>query len=90
MINILKKLISEKSNAVKYINEFQNNIWNGLNYSDNEEVNEILKTLAYDLDYFEENEEFRLEYSIYYGYDKLVDEIELAIAKIERIEKNIH
>jgi hypothetical protein len=56
VINILKKIISEKSNALKYINEFQNNIWNGLNYSDNEGVNEILKTLAYDLDYFEENE----------------------------------
>lgn len=87
-MNILKKILSEKSNTLMYISEFQNHIWDGLNYSDNEEVNEILKSLAYDLDYFEENEEFRLENSIYYGYDKLVNEIELAIAKIEKIEKN--
>jgi hypothetical protein len=64
-MKILEQILAEKQNRVVLIKEFQKLIWNKQDY------NEILSELAYDLDFYEPNEEYRKENICYYGDDSL-------------------
>lgn len=75
-MEILKKILSDKSNRTLLIKQFQEQIWN----EDNS--NEILCNLAYDLDFYEPNEILREEDAVYYGDDKLENEIITVLNKL--------
>lgn len=82
LLNKLNLIIKEKNNRKKLIEEFQQSIWD----SDSNNIEyEILSELAYDLDYYEPNEQSRKEHSSYYGEEHLIKEIESAINKIKSI-----
>lgn len=69
--------IRDKSRSrERLIFEFQELIWN------DENANEILSGLAYDLDFYEPNEELRKEDPSYYGDDRL-EEVKSAIQKLQ-------
>ncbi|MBK6730818.1 MAG: hypothetical protein IPG60_07590 [Bacteroidetes bacterium] len=76
-MEILEKILTDKINRKQHICEFQELVWN------DENTNEILSELAYDLDFYEPNDELRKEDSSYYGDDRLEEEIRTAIQKLE-------
>jgi hypothetical protein len=76
-MEILEKILTDKVNRKQLISEFQELIWN------DENANELLSELAYDLDFYEPNEEWRKEDSGYYGDEKLENEIKSAIQKLK-------
>lgn len=62
--------------------EFQDEVWNDESIQD-ETLNEILSELAYDLDFYEPNEEWRKEVPDYYYDDRLEVVIKTAIQKLQ-------
>ena len=77
-MEILEKILRDKQNRSALIKEFQEIIWN----SDN--ASEILSELAYDLDFYEPNEEWRKEDISYYGDERLEEEIKSVIQKLKK------
>ena len=86
-MEILKNILSDKDKREALINEFQEKVWNGTGYSANERINEILSELAYDLDFYESNEEWRKEDPSYYGEERLKQEIYSVLKKLEEYEE---
>jgi hypothetical protein len=78
-MEILKKILNDKVNREQLIKEFQQIVWNDDN------PNEILLDLAYDLDYYQPNNELRKEDPSYYGDEQLEMEIKSAIEKIDKL-----
>ena len=71
------------SHRERYIKEFQEKVWNDETIQ-NEEINEMLTEIAYDLDFYDPNKEKRKEFHGYYGSDRLSDEIKSAIDRLEK------
>ncbi|MCE6988169.1 hypothetical protein [Dyadobacter sp. CY323] len=63
-------LESKESVRIPLIQDFQSEIWEDDQHF-GETVDDILSTLAYDLDFYEPNDEFRREDVIYYDNAKL-------------------
>ncbi len=76
-MEILEQILQDKQNREVLIKEFQELIWN------DENANEILSELAYDLDFYEPNEKHRKENPSYYGDDRLEEEIKSTIQKLQ-------
>ena len=76
-MQLLEQILQDKENRFILIKKFQGEIWN------NDNANEILSELAYDLDFYESNEDWRKENSSYYGDEKLEQEIKLALEKLK-------
>jgi hypothetical protein len=76
-MEILEKILTDKLDRKRLISEFQELIWN------DENANEILSELAYDLDFYEPNEEWRKESLNYYGDGRLEEVIKTAIQKLQ-------
>lgn len=75
-------LEAQLPNKDKLIKEFQNEVWNDESIRD-EKLNEILSELAYDLDFYEPNEQWKKESHSYYGDDRLKEVIKSGIKKIK-------
>ena len=75
-------LVSEHRIKQELIKEFQDEVWNDESIQD-ETLNEILSQLAYDLDFYEPNEEWRKESLSYYGDDRLEEVVKTAIQKLQ-------
>ena len=87
IIDNLKVILLEKEPAkMELIRTFQNNIWKDESLYD-ERLTEILTELAYDLDFYEPNEEWKSEDSSYYGSEVLKERIKLGIDRIENYNK---
>jgi hypothetical protein len=83
IIESLYKILSEREPVrIELIKSFQNEVWDNESIK-NETLNEILSGLAYDLDFYEPNEEWRKEDPSYYGDDRLEKEIKIAIQKLQ-------
>ncbi|PGH40574.1 MAG: hypothetical protein CRN43_02190 [Candidatus Nephrothrix sp. EaCA] len=80
---ILDAQHTERTGLVK---KFQSGIWNDENIQD-EKLNDILSELAYDLDFYEPNDEWKKESPNYYGDECLEELIKLGIEKIEKYRK---
>jgi hypothetical protein len=76
-MEILEKILKDKLDRKRLISEFHDLIWK------DENANEILTELAYDLDFYEPKEELRKEDPSYYGDERLEEEVRLAIHKIQ-------
>jgi len=84
LIILLKEIL--KNEKIELISEFQNKVWD-IKITEKDEVLEILSELAYDLDYFEPDQELLKEDPSFFNYDILKKEIKEALGKIERILK---
>jgi len=83
LIQLLQVVLStEYPIKQKLIKEFQDEVWNNERIHD-DTFNEILSELAYDLDFYERNEEWRKEDSSYYDDDKLEIIIKTAVQNYE-------
>jgi len=70
------------------IQAFQKLIWSTAAWPAalSESSGEILRTLAYDLDYFEPDPVTRGEDTVYYGFDRAVEEIHEALKRTPEFE----
>ena len=75
-------LETEHTSRGKLINEFQDEVWNDESIQD-KTLSEILSELAYDLDFYEPNEEWRKESLSDYGDDKLEEIVKTAIQNLQ-------
>ena len=83
LIQLLRVVLeAEQPLKQKLIKVFQDEVWNDESKQD-ENLNEILSELAYDLDFYEPNEEWRKEAPSYYGDDRLEVIIKTAIQKLQ-------
>lgn len=76
-MKILERILEEKQNRKTLVKEFQMLIWN------DENAREILLELAYDLDFYEPNEEWQNENLNYYGDEKLETKIKSVIQELK-------
>ena len=83
-MKILENILSNVKCRPTLIREFQEKIWNEEDYGNNENINEILRELAYDLDFYEPDKEWRKESLSYYGDKRLEQEVKVALEKIEK------
>lgn len=87
IVQSLKYILSVRySERIALVKKFQNEIWNDESVRD-ERLNEILSELAYDLDFYEPNEEWKGESSNYYGDEILENLIKSGMRKIEEYNK---
>ena len=85
-IKILQDILSsESSERAALVSKFQYLVWRGRDEREgaNVEIDEILSDLAYDLDFYEPNEEWRKEDTSYYGDDRLEEEVKIVIQKLK-------
>ena len=88
IIDKLKIILLEKEPIkLELIKAFQNDIWNDESLYDGR-LTEILTELAYDLDFYEPNAEWKSEDSSYYGNAGLDQRIKSGINKIENYNKD--
>ena len=83
---LAKAQSSNGEERVSYIQKAQNIIWDDETIQD-ESLNDVLTDIAYILDFYEPNKEWRKEAPNYYGDEKLEQELKSAIAKLEEYEK---
>ena len=77
MKELLIGILQDKENRDRLVFEFQEKVLNS------KEENEILDDLAYDLEYYVQNEEHRKEVPQYFGDDKLEELILQALKDLE-------
>lgn len=83
LIELLSLSLNTKdSDRLNYINQFQQIVWNDESFQD-EAQNDILTDIAYTLDFYEPNKEWRKEDPSYYGDERLEEEIKSAIQKLK-------
>ena len=83
LLDLLNAAIADRSKLATNISDFQNTIWHSSIEYPNETIGEILGTLAYDLDYYVANAEHRAEDVSFFGEDRAIEEIRLALAAIK-------
>ena len=83
-------MIQNASNGMELIliQDIQTHIWDD-NTIDDEYLNDLLTDIAYRLDFYEPNAEWRKESPNYYGREKLNHEINWAIDEINKYENKI-
>jgi hypothetical protein len=81
MKHLIINILLDKGNRNKLISEFQYLAWNS------NEDNDIIVTIAHDLDYYEPNEEHRKEDPSFYGDEKLEEVIMEALKDLEADEE---
>lgn len=90
LIDLLSKiLVSYGRERINIIQEFQNKIWKDTSIDD-EKLNDILSDIAYILDFYEPNDEWRKASPNYYGDERLEEVIKSGIYKIEEYIKNLN
>ena len=80
---ILKNIEPERKELIKV---FQNKVWMEEIIGITEEEMNIYNTLAYDLDFYEPNKEWRKEDAVYFGENKLMITISEALEKLGDIK----
>jgi hypothetical protein len=88
IIEILNKILVEKEPVrIKLIEDFQNRIFNEENISD-EALCEIVADLAYNLDFYEPNDEWRKQDSSFFDGERLEEILKAEIIRIENLTKS--
>jgi hypothetical protein len=84
-MKILYDILNNKHERGALLRSFQEYIWNKNPEFQNPEAENILRDLAYDLDFYQSNEKLRSEDASFYGDEKLEMEIELALSKLQEL-----
>lgn len=92
LLNNIVKLLFEAYNSQgkereSKIKKVQELIWEDQTIND-EKLNDILTDIAYNLDFYEPNEEWRKENPSFYGDEKLEKEIRGSLKKIDAYKSN--
>jgi hypothetical protein len=86
LVQLLELAISDRGRRAEHIQVFQNHIFGHEDLGfEHPEVEEVLRELAYDLDYYVPDERSRAEDPSYYGDDRVEQEIRSALRKLFEI-----
>ncbi len=91
VLNQLIEILNNVQNTsglerVNKMKKFQEIVWDDETIQD-ETLNDILSTLAYDFDYYEPDKKMRDEDSSYYGDEQLSEEIKTGLEKLKRYQE---
>jgi len=84
---LLEKAIREPSNLAEVVAQLQHGVWNSAEIP--EAADEILRELAYDLDYFEPSIGARAEDPSFFGEERAVAEIKKALERLRAVEAGL-
>lgn len=79
----LKVLVNRPTELAAGIPKVQQEIWGAKEGTEHDAQWEILRDLAYDLDYYQPNESVRSQDQSFYGEERALSEIREALAKLE-------
>lgn len=82
---LIKAQSSKGEERESYIQEAQNLIWEDETIQD-ETINDLLTDIAYVLDFYEPNKEWRRESASFYGDEQLEKELKSVIIELEKYE----
>ena len=82
-LNLHRESRAEPSMLRPNIPKFQQLIWKSQTAFSNKNVEEILRDLAYDLNYYEPDARIRNKDSSFFGDEKALEEIRLALATFD-------
>lgn len=82
MLHLLAMALEEPAQMKENIAKFQSMVWEGLDPSLPSNVRDVLRDLAYDLDFFEPRSEVRKEDGTLYGHARAEEEIREALEKL--------
>jgi hypothetical protein len=85
IVSLLIEALQDPRSRSETIKEAQSLVWDLRKVSMNAEVYDVLADLAYDLDFFEPNQEMRKEDPSFYGEERLEEEIRVALRKLARL-----
>jgi hypothetical protein len=88
LAQILLKAMQDSENRLHLVKIFQEIVWDADEPLGSEEVERILNDLAYDLDYYEPNPEWRREVPSFYGDERFEEEVRSALVKLA--EEGVH
>ena len=87
LLRLLKATLIEILSSrvrINKVKEFQNIVWTD-HTIDNEDINDVISEIAYDLDFYEPNEVWRQEDISFYGDTELDRIVKSAIVKIDKL-----
>lgn len=79
--------LKKKRIKTNLLENFQNLVFNLEKISDYAEIEELIRDLAYDLDFYEPDEQFRKEDVSYFGESKALELIENTYEKIKTYKR---
>ncbi len=85
LVALLHHALAEPGDLPADVQTFQQTVWNDKETILNEHVDGIIRTLAYDLDYYEADPVSREENSSFFGEGEALDLIRSALAAIQPI-----
>ena len=70
LVVLLRRILESPFHRRELVSEFQRSVWDGMDV-DNPTAIEVLRELAYDLDYFVDDPAARRDDPSYFGHDRL-------------------
>lgn len=86
LIELLGRVIEDRARRITHVKRFQEIVWSSENLHADPEIVRILRDLAYDLDFFEPNDQVRAEDPSLYGDARLEEEIRSVLEKLRQAE----
>ena len=85
LLELLERALTDQVGRRDHLRQFEDLVWSTEAFiGEDPDTDEILRDLAYDLDYYEPDPRTRPGDSAYYGDDRLEDEIRSALRKLRR------
>jgi len=79
---LLEKALHDPVGRAKHIQRFQTIVWNAEELDSRPDVDELLRELAYNLDYYQPDERIRADEPSLYGDEQLEDEIRSVLSRL--------
>jgi hypothetical protein len=89
IVAVLVDALLHPKERKRLIHDFQKLIWSKPQPVMEERILEVLRDLAYDLDFYEPDPKKRAEDGSYYGDDRAVEEVESALDKLKKEDISI-
>lgn len=89
LVGLLEDVLGDPATIEERIKHFQDAVWSLPESTTlgGQDVRELLRTLAYDLDFFVADPRARAEDPSYFGVEQALGEIRDALEKLRRLEK---
>ena len=87
LVALLESTLADPSRLATAVLEFQSTVWNSSSDAlrASAKIEDVLRTLAYDLDFYVPDPVTRAEDSSYYGEERAIKEIQHALATLRAL-----
>jgi hypothetical protein len=86
IVKFLRKMVENREELPERVPELQDMVWKE-QLAGSSAIQEILRDLAYDLDFYEPDPHARAEDESYFGDERALAEIQEALEKVERVQQ---